>query len=100
VEQVTHEYTVITPADIERHRPALCGWAEANGIDPKTIALAPITLRPDGDQAVIEYQAFVLDEDGRRLFDRDQQDALTVRCTARHASPLASHGLDAGDLGA
>ncbi|MER8220329.1 hypothetical protein ABTZ58_06975 [Streptomyces sp. NPDC094143] len=96
---MTHEHTVITATDIEQHRAALCAWAEANGIDPKTIALSPFTICTRGDHAVIEYRAFLVDEEGRRLFDRDEQDALTVTRTARLVSPLAAHGLDAGDLG-
>ncbi|MFJ8603402.1 hypothetical protein ACIREM_32790 [Streptomyces shenzhenensis] len=96
---MSHENTVITPQDIERHRPALYAWAEANGIDPKTVALSPLTIRSRGDHAVIEYAAFVLDEEGRRLFDREESGAQTVRRIARLVSPLAAHGLDAGQLG-
>jgi predicted exporter len=100
VEQVTHEHTVITPTDIEQHRAALCAWAEDNGIDPKTATMDPITIRPVGDRALIEYRAYLVDANGRWRMDPDHpHQALTVRCVAKLISPLAAHGLDAGDLG-
>jgi hypothetical protein len=101
VEQVTHEHTVITPQDIWQHRTALHAWAEANGIDPDTVAVAPITIRQRGDHSVIEYQAFALDEGGRTLVDPQQDDQpLTIKRTTRLVSGLALHGIDAGQLGA
>lgn len=94
------KHVVITPKDMERHRPALCAWAEANGIDPKGVAAEPITVCLAGYRAKIEYVAFVLDEEGRRQVDPHGKDQpLTTRHTIRLVSPLEAHGLDAGQLG-
>lgn len=98
---MTHEHTVITPQDFRQHRMALHAWAEANGIDPGTVAVAPITIWQRGDHSVIEYQAFVLSEQGRKIVDPQQDDQpLTVKRTTRLVSSLALHGIDAGQLGA
>lgn len=98
---MTHDHTVIMLTDVNRHRAALCAWAEANGIEPKTVTLDPITIRPHGDGLVIEYRAYLLDEEGHQQLDPDQRDeVLTVRRSARLVSPLSAHGLDADQLSA
>ncbi|MET8693622.1 hypothetical protein ABZV65_13885 [Streptomyces bauhiniae] len=97
---MTHEHTTITAKDMAEHREALCAWAEANGLDPKLISADPVIVCHQGARPLIEYQAFVLDEAGRRQLDPTAKDAvLTVRRTTRLVSPLAAHGLDADQLG-
>ncbi|MEW2161433.1 hypothetical protein AB0912_00250 [Streptomyces sp. NPDC007084] len=94
------KHIVITPKDMERLRPALCAWAEANGIDPKGVAVEPITVCFAVDSPKIEYVAFVLDEEGRRQVDPHGTDrVLTARHVTRLVSPLEAHGLDAGQFG-
>jgi hypothetical protein len=49
--------------------PALHDWLRANGLEPRDVDLAPITLEQENGAAVIRYTAALRDADGHRYRD-------------------------------
>ena len=68
----------ISAAQIEEHRDFLCRWAEANGLDPKAIAVERVTVEEIGRQTVIRYQEIQRSPEGRPLIDPDHGDKVWV----------------------
>lgn len=81
---------VVTPEQFTTHHTALTAWATANGIDPLTVALKPITIEQDSSgQQLIRYHRFRTTADGRRVCDPHNVDeAWTVERTVPLAVPL------------
>jgi hypothetical protein len=92
VERVTVLHT-ISAAQIGQHREVLCRWVEANGIDPKTVAIEPLTVETDGKQAVIRYQEIQRSPEGRPLIDPECSDkAWCIERTAPQLADLEGFG--------
>lgn len=66
----------ITAAQVEQHRETLCRWVEANGIDPKSVAIEELTVETDGKQTVIRYQEIQRSPEGRPLVDPEDRDKV------------------------
>lgn len=49
--------------------PALHAWLRANGLEPRDVDRAPITVEQQDGQAVIRYTAFLRDGDGHLYRD-------------------------------
>ena len=49
--------------------PALQDWLRANGLDPRCVDKAPITVEQQDGQAVIRHTAFLRDGDGHLYRD-------------------------------
>lgn len=49
--------------------PALQDWLRANGLDPRCVDKAPITVEQRDSKAVIRYTAALRDTDGHRYRD-------------------------------
>ncbi|MEU9349041.1 hypothetical protein AB0D74_48375 [Streptomyces sp. NPDC048278] len=70
---------------VEQHRATLGTWLEANGIDPSTVVADWLSIEQAGDQRLIRYSVYRIDQDGRRLVDpRDQNQSWAVE----RVSPL------------
>jgi pyrroloquinoline quinone (PQQ) biosynthesis protein C len=92
VEHVTVLRT-ISADQVEQHRELLCRWVEANGIDPKTVAIEEMTVETDGKQAVIRYQEIQRSPEGRSLIDPECSDrAWRIERTAPQLTDLDDFG--------
>lgn len=70
---------------LAEQREALAAWLKANGIDPGSVAADWLSIERAADQRLIRYEAYRLNEDGRRLRDpRSPDQAWTVE----RVSPL------------
>ncbi|WP_448334028.1 hypothetical protein [Streptomyces sp. DSM 41534] len=49
--------------------PALHAWLRSNGLEPRDVDLAPITIEQRDGKAVIRYTAALRDADGHRYRD-------------------------------
>lgn len=81
---------VITEAEVRQHRPALCAWAEANGLDPNRMDAHGLTIEQVDGRTVIAYSEIQHGTDGRPLVDPSRRSShLTVHRTRtlRHALP-------------
>jgi len=70
-------------------RATVCDWLTANGIDPNHVPLDSDLTIDDAEQGpVLRYEAFALDEDGRRQLDeRGEGPAREVRTTPLVVKP-------------
>lgn len=84
----------------EEWRLAVCAWLEANGINPVAVPLYEHGLRitgsPDG-QRIIQYEAYVLTDDGHRQVHPDRADEawtepLSVPCQVEPGPELLIPG--------
>jgi hypothetical protein len=83
----------ISAAQVEEHRELLCRWAEANGIDPKSVALDAVTVEKGDGQAVIRYQEIQRSPEGRPLVDPNHSDRVwLIERTAPQVVGLDSFG--------
>lgn len=80
---------VITEADVRQHRPVLCEWAEANGLDPNRVDRSGLTIEQHGDHKVIAYSEIQVDARGRKILGPGTGRALRLHRTAtlRQALP-------------
>ncbi|MEU1327199.1 hypothetical protein [Streptomyces microflavus] len=88
----TWPYLLGTPRNTK-----LQAWVREHGIDPKDVALDPISIvtDPDGTQ-LIEYTEFLRNADGHRYVDPDQpnQAAKAVRHVPLRTAPPAPKRAD------
>lgn len=64
---------LITRAEIERHREALCEWLSANGVDPDQVVDRWLSIELADDERLIRFRVYRVTAGGRRLMDPDDQ---------------------------
>ncbi|MCX4886054.1 hypothetical protein [Streptomyces sp. NBC_00847] len=80
---------VVTPDQITAHNDTLQAWVKANGIEPRRVAVKPITIEQDGEQQLIRYHQLRTMADGRHVRDPHNADEVwTVERTAPLTTPL------------